>query len=432
MFKKISLTLLLLLSLYAIGRVSILSYDSYRHIPRQPYLQMQTYDSIRIKWQSPKKEIGCVNYGKDSADTQICEKTETDKHSLDIHSLEEGTSYTYEVLSDSLKIDNSDRRFKTLHKDKTKVQHIWIIGDSGEAGPGQLQVLQSMQTYMKEKSLDLWLLLGDNAYRSGTQKQYTKALFEPYRELLKNYVPWAVIGNHDARRWAFYDIFDFPTLAQSGGTPSDNKKFYSIEQGDLHIVMIDSETTDLSIDSELAQWLEKDLSFNTKKWTVAAFHHPPYTHGGHNSDNAHDSHYKLSLTGRLFLVRENIIPILEKYDVDLVYSGHSHVYERSKLIHKHYQDSSTFNKKLHIVQDNNHTYCKGLEKKPYAGTIYTVIGSSAKLDNGSLNHPALPVAFGKLGSVLLEVTPEYLKSSFLNSDAEIDDSFTLYKKQNCL
>lgn len=393
---------------------------------------MQTYDSIRIKWQSPQSEIGCVKYGKGSADIKICEKTETDRHSIDLNGLDEGSAYIYEVLSDSLKIDNSNRHFNTLHKDKHKTQNIWIIGDSGQVGEGQLQVLQSMQTYMKDKALDLWLLLGDNAYRSGTQKQYTKALFEPYKELLKSYVPWAVIGNHDARRWAFYDIFDFPSLGESGGTPSENKKFYSIEPGDLHIVMIDSETTDLSADSELVQWLEKDLQSNTKKWTIAAFHHPPYTHGGHNSDNPRDSHYKLSLTGRLFLIRENIIPILEKYDVDLVYSGHSHVYERSKLIHKHYQESSTFEQKLHVVQNDEHTYCKSLEKKPYAGTIYTVMGSSSKLDQGSLKHPALPVAFGKIGSVMLEVTPEYLKSSFLNVNAEVDDSFTLYKKKSCI
>lgn len=429
--KKISLFLLLLLLLYATGRISVVTYDSYRHVPRQPYLQMQTYDSIEIKWQTPQSEIGCVQYGKLSADTKICEKGQTDRHSITIKGLEEGTHYGYKVLSDSLKIDNDQRSFKTLHKNKSKPQNIWIIGDSGQAGPDQRKVLKSMQEYMQGQGLDLWLLLGDNAYRSGTQKQYNKSLFEPYSQLLKNYVPWAVIGNHDARRWAFYDIFDFPSLGQSGGTPSNNKKFYSIEQGDLHILMIDSETTDLSKDSELLEWLEKDLKANTKKWTIAVLHHPPYTHGGHNSDNPRDSHYKFSMEGRLFLVRENIIPVLEKYDVDLVYSGHSHVYERSKLIHRHYQDSTHFDTKLHVVQDNNTSYCKKIEKTPFAGTIYTVIGSSSKLDHGSLKHPALPVAFEKMGSVLLEVTEGYLKSSFLNIDGKVDDSFILYKKQKC-
>lgn len=431
LLKKISLSLLLLILLYATGRIGVVTYDSYLHIPRQPYLQMQTYDSIQVKWQTPNNEIGCLKYGKLSADTKICEERPTDSHSITVKGLDEGSYYRYEVLSDSLQIDNKNRSFTTLHKDKHRPQHIWIIGDSGQPGPDQRKVFKAMQDHMRGKTPDLWLLLGDNAYRSGTQKQYNKGLFEPYAELLKTNVPWAVIGNHDARRWAFYDIFDFPSLGQSGGTPSNNKKFYSIEQGDLHILMIDSETTDLSKDSQLLKWLEKDLQANTKKWTIAVFHHPPYTHGGHNSDNPRDSHYKFSMTGRLFLVRENIIPILEKYDVDLVYSGHSHVYERSKLIHKHYQDSTHFDTKLHVVEDNNNSYCKQLEKTPYAGTVYTVMGSSSKLDQSSLNHPALPVSFEQMGSVLLEVDQEHLTSSFLNIDGKVADSFTLFKKKQC-
>ncbi len=387
---------------------------------------MQTDRSIMLKWQSPKSEIGCVSYAKEGLFKEVCEEEAGKKHTIVLDALEEGSRYSYTVSSASLDINNSGRSFTTLHHDKEKPQYIWIIGDSGDAGPDQLRVLEQMQTFMKGKLLDLWLLLGDNAYRSGTQKQYNTALFEPYKALIKDYVPWALNGNHDARRWAFDDIFEFPTEGQSGGLPSHDEKFYAIEQGDLHIVMIDSEKSDLSKGSELAQWLEKDLKANTKKWTIAAFHHPPYSDASHNSDSSYDSR------GRLFSIRENIVPILEKYDVDLVFSGHSHDYERSMLMHKHYQDSSHFDKALHLVQENNNTYCKALEKTPYAGTIYTVAGSSAKVDHAKLNHPAMPFAFEKMGSVVLEVNKDYLKSSFIDIDGNISDSFTLYKKEKCL
>ena len=39
-------------------------------------------------------------------------------------------------------------------------------------------------------------------------------------------------------------------------------------------------------------------------------------------------------------MRQNIVPILESYDVDLVLCGHSHAYERSYLINGHYGFSS--------------------------------------------------------------------------------------------
>ena len=38
----------------------------------------------------------------------------------------------------------------------------------------------------------------------------------------------------------------------------------------------------------------------------------------------------------MIAMREKVVPILEQYGVDLVLCGHSHVYERSYLINKHY------------------------------------------------------------------------------------------------
>jgi len=429
--KKILLTLLIIIILYAIGRLAVVSYDSYVFLPRQPYLQTQTDNSIRIKWQSPQSEIGCVKYGLKTTSNTLCEKEATKSHSLTLKGLQADTTYLYEVSSDSLQIDNTNRHFKTLSHSKEKTQYIWIIGDSGDTGKGQADVYEAMQTYMQDKPLDLWLLLGDNAYRSGSQKQYNKAFFTPYAHLLKTNVPWAVIGNHDARRWAFYDIFDFPMQSESGGLPSGSEKYYAIDSGNVHLIMLDSETTDLNPGSKLFTWLEKDLQANQQQWTIVALHHPPYTDGGHNSDNPRDSHYKLSMQGRLFLVRENLLPLLEKYDVDLVFSGHSHVYERSKLMHKHYQDSTHFDPKKHLIQESQNSYCKAKEKAPFAGTIYTVMGSSAKKDQGRLKHPALPFAFSELGSVILEVNEESITSSFINDKAEVKDSFTLTKKEHC-
>ena len=429
--KQILFLFISLIALVSLGRLSLVSYDSFIILDRQPYLQMQTYDSITVKWQSPQEELGCVRYGKTDLSQKACEIKPRRRHKVVLQGLEEGTQYIYRVEANSLHIDNTHRYFSTLAKDINKTQYIWLIGDSGKKSVYQLQVLKSMQEYMLDKTLDFWLLLGDNAYTSGTQKQYNDSFFEPFQDFLKTHVPWALNGNHDARRWAFYDIFECPTLGEDGGVASGTEKFYSIEQGDLHIVMIDSEESDLSKDSALVQWLEKDLKSNTKKWTIAAFHHPPYTDAGHDSDNSMDSHSRFSLTSRLFLIRENILPVLEKYDVDLVYSGHSHSYERSKLLHKHYGDSTTFDESLHLVQDNDYAYCKNIKKTPYAGTIYTVTGSSVKVHKGDLQHPAMPFSQNKRGSVLLEVNKNSITSRFINIDGEVDDIFTLHKKIKC-
>lgn len=423
-FKKVFLVLLALIALYGVGRLIDVSYGSYQFVERQPYMVMQTQNSMTIKWQTPESEVGKVAYGltPQSLTNVLIEESATKKHSITISKLKECTQYFYSVTSSSLQIDNKGRSFSTFCQ-SAESQRLWVIGDSGKRGKDQREVYSRLGEYINGdyKKLDMWILLGDNAYSSGTQKQFNTTLFEPYIELVKRYMPWAVVGNHDARRWAFYDVFDFPTNAESGGVASHTEEFYSIENGNLHLVMLDSETVSRDSDAEMANWLRKDLAANKKPWVIVAFHTPPYSDGGHKSDSDWDSR------GRLKDMRENFVPIFDEYGVDLVLSGHSHGYERSKLMINHLGKSDTLTAK-NIVQDRKTDYVKSFKKKKNSGTIYQVCGSSAKLDGATYKHPALPYSLAQMGSLIIELTPTTLTSKFLNIDGKIADEFTITKE----
>ena len=417
--KKILLALLLIASLYGVGRFVVVAYGSYVFLPRQPYLQMQTQNSITLKWQTPKKEIDSIDYADGY---HVSDKKADRYHALTLTGLKPDTCYTYKVNALSLNIDNSNRVFCTLNT-KKDLERLWVVGDTGEDSYNQKNVYKQMLSYVDNNlsKIDLWLMLGDNAYSSGTQKQYNKDLFDSYKELIKQKNIWAVDGNHDARRWAFYDIFDFPTKGESGGVPSGSEKYYSIDEANFHLVMLDSESEDRSANGKMAQWLAKDLAQNKKNWTIVAFHHPPYTDGSHRSDNPKDS------GGRMKEMRENFTPIFDKYDVDLVMCGHSHVYERSRLMANHTGDSKSFNEALHVKQIGLHTYTKALRKTPNSGVIYIVDGSGSKADSGDFKIPELPIGYSISGSVILEITPTTLSEKFLTDNDEVKDSFTITK-----
>lgn len=415
--KYFLITFVALIIIYGIGRVSVVTYDSYVHLMREPYTTNQTFDSISIKWQTPKKEKSILYFGEDERKLQKIElEKQMDKHFIKLGGLKECTKYFYKVESKYIDINNEDRSFRTLCRQKD-FQRIWVIGDSGQVGVNQDKVYNEFLNYIgfDYSKLDAWLLLGDNAYRSGTQDQFNYTMLRPYKELVKRFTPWIIMGNHDNRRFAFDEIFDFPIKGESGGEPSGVENYYSIEDGNIHLVMLDSERIDRDMDGQMARWLERDLAKNTKPWVIVAMHSPPYTKGGHDSDDDGDS------DGKLKDMRENFVPIFDKYGVDLVLSGHSHDYERSKLIYGHYRKSDTFTKD-HIVQDSDDTYYKN--KK---GTIYLVSGSASKLDIASLDHPALPFAFQEMGSVVLEITEDELVSKFINIDGEIKDQFKIIK-----
>ncbi|EQB40524.1 hypothetical protein M947_01615 [Sulfurimonas hongkongensis] len=423
-FKTVLKLVFIAVLLYGIGRFGIITYDSHVFVPRAPYTVMQTQDSITIKWHTPEFEVGSIEYGffSDSLDNTLKDAKKTKKHSITISGLNECTKYYYKVLSASMSIDNEDRSFRTLCKEK-ETQRLWVIGDSGKATADQTKVYTAMLDYIEHdfNNLDMWILLGNNAYNNGSQKQYNESFFKPYAKLLKRFTPWAVIGKYDAKRWAFYNIFDFPTKGESGGVPSGSEKFYSVESGNLHLVMLDSEMYRIDKNSDLAAWLREDLKKNTKPWVIVALHTPPYTDGGHNSD----SHSKIKK------IRENLVPIFDEFGVDLVLSGNSHGYERSKLMVNHIGKSDTLGKH-NIVQDAKSCYTKPIKPSKNSGTIYQVCGSSSKLDNASLEHPALPFAFNQMGSLIIDITPTTLNSKFLSIDGEILDEFVIKKdKSSC-
>lgn len=78
--------------------------------------------------------------------------------------------------------------------------------------------------------------------------------------------------------------------------------------------------------NEQVSWVIQDLEANTNKdWVIAYGHQPPFTKGSHDSDDPVKDN-------DLIQIRANFIKILEDHGVDLILCGHSHVYERTKLL----------------------------------------------------------------------------------------------------
>jgi hypothetical protein len=170
-------------------------------------------------------------------------------------------------------------------------------------------------------------------------------------------------------------------------------------------------------------WLELDLRANDKDFTIVYWHHPPYSKGSHNSDSS--SH--------LTDMRENFVPLLEDYGVDLQLSGHSHSFERSMLIDGHYGTSSTFNS-THVVDagdgdpSGDGAYHKpSVGPTPHEGAIYSVVGSSGKSSNGPLNHPIMLRSIKFEGSMLLEVDGHTLRAWWIGRDGVVQDHFEIAK-----
>ena len=171
-------------------------------------------------------------------------------------------------------------------------------------------------------------------------------------------------------------------------------------------------------------WLEADLAANDKEWIIAFWHRAPYSRGSANSDTY----------GQQSALRQNAVPILERYGVDLVLTGHTHAYERSYLIDGHYGLSDTFTDAMKKNPGDGSATGDGTYQKPatvgapHAGAVYVVAGNAGVIKTGgSLDHPAMAVSFRILGSMVLDVNGNRLDAIFLGSTGDIWDAFTILK-----
>ncbi len=415
------------------GRLIEVAWQSRYSGQRGPYLQVMTPDGVTLRWQSGRDEAGVVRYGTAPGrlDHTVRESAARVGHVVRLTGLQPSTRYYYAVGNErGIDRGGKDDWFVTAPPlGSDGAVRIWVQGDPGHWWAGSRAVRDAMLKWVAAHPrpgrplLDLWLTTGDNAYRSGSNPQFQAALFDAYPALLRNIPYMPVYGNHDARRWAFFNIFTFPTAGETGTVASGSEHYFAYNYADIHFVFLDSMDSDRSRDGAMMRWLKRDLAANGQRWLVVLFHHPPYTHGSHNSDNPHDSR------GRMKEMRENFLPVLEQAGADLVLSGHSHVYERSYLLACHYGSSATLRPGMIIDHGdgNAQPYRKPLRLTPHAGTVYAVVGSSNNLDNGPLDYPAMAVSRHQRGSLLLDITGDLLEASFVNDDGVVSDHFSIVK-----
>lgn len=410
---------------------------------RGPYLNIGTPTSMVVRWRTTGSEIGHVAYGTDMnnlTDT-IVEGASTTEHEVNVTGLSADTKYYYSVGANGTGYTQPQESyyFKTSPEHGT-VQpiRVWAIGDFGNGSQAQLDVKTGYTEHFGDVHTDVWLWLGDNAYGDGTDQEYQEKVFEVYPEILRNTVTWPCPGNHDYgsvdlfNNGPYFDIMTLPTNGEAGGMPSGEESYYSFDHGNAHFISINSEYLPwiLTNNSALQTWLEQDLQNTMADWIIAFWHQPPYSKGTHDSDDGFS---------RMQFMRQNVVPMLEQYGVDLILSGHSHSYERSYLINGHYGTSNTWNPATMLVNgtSGNPNQSSSYQKyydgdSPNLGAVYAVVGCSGQKGDGShpLNHPVMYMSTEDYhGSMVIDINGSELNAKFIDTTGTVLDEFVILKSE---
>src|ERR1700736_7059268 len=174
------------------------------------------------------------------------------------------------------------------------------FGDNGTGEQPEYDVANQMDLWHRRFPFDMVIMLGDNLDGSQRPADFVQKFERPYKPLLDAGVKfYASLGNHDRTSNDMYELFNM------GGM-----RYYTYARNNVRFFVLDSNY----LDPPQLAWLETALKDAKEPWKIAYFHHPLYSDGGR-----HGSEVDL---------RVRLEPLFVKYGVNVVYSGHDHIYER--------------------------------------------------------------------------------------------------------
>jgi len=244
-----------------------------------------------------------------------------------------------------------------------------VLGDNGTGEKPEYDVGQRMAAARTTFPFDMVLMLGDNMYGRQDPQDFAIKFERPYAALLQAGVLfYATLGNHDNQNNRFYKAFNM------GG-----ERYFTFVKKNVRFFVLDTN----QLDPKQRAWLDEALQRSDDQWRICFFHHPIYSDGGrHGSDVS---------------LRVILEPLLVKYGVDVVFSGHDHVYERLK---------------------------------PQKGITYFVSGSGGELRRGDVRPSGLTAAYYDQDQsfMLVEVSGDDLFFEAVARSGAIVDSGVIHRE----
>jgi len=307
------------------------------------------------------------------------------QHSYVFTNLTPDEKYLYRVGSDEYWSEWYE--FKTPAKEG-KFSFIYLGDSQSDLKSQWSRVIRSAYRHAPES--EFILTSGDLINRAGRDLEWHEWFYAG--SFIYSMMPQVMTpGNHEYKDMVLDPHWNTQFTLPANGPKGLEGTSFVVDYNNMKLIIIDS-----AVESELRYkdgnkletqkvWLDSVLQSNTKEWVIVSTHLPFYS-PKENRDNKH--------------LRDNFQPILEKYKVDLVLSGHDHSYGRGK-----YTDNP----------DNNHK------------VMYVVSVSGPKMyEAGDKDWMERSGAFKQLYQII-SIEDNVLKLESFTTDGKLFDSFTMIK-----
>jgi hypothetical protein len=242
-----------------------------------------------------------------------------------------------------------------------------VVGDFGSGTSDERAVASLIDSWRP----DFVLTVGDNAYPLGATELLDDDIFRPYAAVMRESAWFPALGNHDVKA--------------DGGKPEleafhslGNERWYRFTWGNAAVVVLDSDSS-VAPGSPQLRFARRALA-RRSCFRFAAWHHPPWEPPGRPLSPG---------------LRSNVVPLVQRDGVQVVFVGHLHAYARSR---------------------------------PHGGVVYVAVGTggaSLSDDARTLTIPSARIVQGRFGALRVDVAGHEALFRYETVDGSVRDRFRL-------
>ncbi|MFA5937601.1 MAG: metallophosphoesterase [Candidatus Paceibacterota bacterium] len=315
--KKLLLALTLLSAAHGARAASIV---------RGPYSENPRQESVVIRWRVDAATVSWLTYGvaPDCAQFQTIYPSAKD-HTAELYGLSPDTQLCYNIYlpAPGGAVLASSGTARTLRPLEQRSFEFLALGDSGSGLGEHYDIGRQLARF----NPDFVIHTGDIT-DFGTDETADKQYFRPFAGIMRKAPFFIALGNHEyapvktppekTRGFLAANYLPFHQMPPGPGTPH----YYSFATANALFICLDTNAADgvksapgIEPGSAQRQWLEDTLSRSAATWKFVFLHEPLYSSGAHGSSK---------------LLIKSLAPLFEKYQVDVVFQGHDHGYERTR------------------------------------------------------------------------------------------------------
>lgn len=272
---------------------------------------------------------------RSDVDSSLTGGTAYVSNKVTVTDLEPSTEYTYSATG----ADGTEKTgtVKTGNPDDTKILYVGDpqIGASKDQTQGSDTLTEDdgaantaarNDAFSWDRTLDLAsgenpdlsfiISAGDQINKTGKPKEEEYAGFL-HADLLQTTPLATTIGNHDSLNPDYSAHFNTPNATENGKTAAGGDYYYSY--GNALFIVLNTNNYNVAEHEETIK--EATGADPDAKWRIVAIHQDIYGSGLDHSET--DG----------MILRTQLTPVFDSYDIDVVLQGHDHTYSRTKLLY---------------------------------------------------------------------------------------------------